>query len=114
MAVPLSDLVQDAKLETKFLSGCVRHTRYAAGELAHRRRVRVTETWDIGQSLGRGSFGNVRLETCRPHDAAPALSSPRRRAVKVIHKAGPTQPRWDYLKELEAIIKFSNERVRRA
>lgn len=106
------DLVLDAKLETEFLGGCIRHTKYATGFSARERRIQVKEVWDIGSNLGRGSFGSVRVETCRP--SPPTYPrEPRRRAVKVISKSIPNQGRWDYLKELEAVVKFSHERVRK-
>lgn len=106
------DLVLDAKLETEFFDGCVRHTKYTMGFSARERRIRMREVWDIGSNLGRGSFGSVRVETCRP--SPPAYHrEPRRRAVKVISKSIPNQGRWDYLKELEAVVKFSHERVRK-
>jgi hypothetical protein len=111
MAAAPGDLVLDAKLETEFLDGCIRHTKYTMGFSARERRIRVREVWDIGSNLGRGSFGSVRVETCRP--SPPAYSrEPRRRAVKVISKSIASQGRWDYLKELEAVVKFSHERVR--
>lgn len=108
------DLVLDAKLETEFFDGYIRHTRYTMGFSARERRIRVREVWDVGSNLGRGSFGSVRVETCRP--SPPLFNNgrePRRRAVKVISKAIPNQGRWDYLKELEAVVKFSHERVSR-
>ena len=111
LAVP-SDLVLDAKLNTEFFEGCIRHTRFVQGFSARERRIPVREVWDIGTNLGRGSFGSVRVETCR---AVPSgqqgQPSTRRRAVKVMSKNISHQGGWDYLRELETVIKFSHERV---
>jgi hypothetical protein len=111
MALASSDLVLDAKLPTKFLDGHIQHTRYEQGLTARNRRIEVHEVWSIGPKLGRGSYGAVRLERLRqPGNIADA--SAQVRAVKVITKPTRNEKGWDYMKELEAVVKFSNPRVR--
>ncbi|KAI6778104.1 uncharacterized protein J7T54_001524 [Emericellopsis cladophorae] len=106
-----SDLVLDAKLDTEFFDSCIRHTRFVKGPSALERRTRIREVWDIGRIIGRGSFGSVRIESCRTMlSGQQSQSRIRQRAVKKISKDSPHQGRWDYLKELETVIKFSHER----
>ncbi|KAG9255484.1 calcium/calmodulin-dependent protein kinase [Emericellopsis atlantica] len=106
-----SDLVLDAKLDTEFFDSCIRHTRFVQGPSARERRTRIREVWDIGRIIGRGSFGSVRIESCRTMlSGQQSQSRIRQRAVKKISKDSRHQGRWDYLKELETVIKFSHER----
>lgn len=111
MAVNSTDLVLDSKLDTEFLDGCVRHARYTRGFSSRERQIRVEETWDIKKTLGRGTYGVVRYERRRPTAAADPESPSQVRAVKVISKTITGDNRWDYMKELEAIVKFSHPRV---
>jgi hypothetical protein len=106
-----TDFVLDLKLKTEFLDGCVRHMRYTQGSPSTESRIRVEEIWDIKSTLGRGSYGIVRLERRRP-TSTPSLEPPYRvRAVKEISKTVTGGNRWDYMKELETIAKFSHPRV---
>ena len=106
-----SEFVLDLKLKTEFLDECVRHMRYSQGSSSRERRILVEETWDIQSTLGRGSYGIVRLERRRP-TSAPTVESPYQfRAVKEISKTVAGGNRWDYMKELETIAKFSHPRV---
>lgn len=110
MPANASDLVLDSKLDTEFLDGCVRHARYTHDFSSREYRVRTEETWDIKKTLGRGSYGTVRYERRRRTSSDPE-SGVRVRAVKVISKTTAGKNRWDFLKELEAIVKFSHSRV---
>jgi serine/threonine protein kinase len=104
MAESASDLVRDSKLHTEFPSGITKHVKYVSSRSARQGRLRVEESWKRQQTLGRGSFGQVWLETC--------ISGPdqgKLRAVKEIAKGGSA---IDYERELEAIAKFSHSNVR--
>ncbi len=68
-----------------------------------RRPTRVEQKWEVTKELGWGSFGVVNLQTCTSGPASGQL-----RAVKQIRK-GPA----NYDRELEAIAKFSQEKVTR-
>src|SRR5690242_11884834 len=105
------DLVRDTKLEVAVFADHTVHICYVPDPEMRRRRARVEERWERhgNKPLGRGAFGTVWLERCAAGPAAGQI-----RAVKRISKQG--QPRMstiNYARELEAIAKFSQERVRR-
>lgn len=115
MAENASDLVLASKLETEFFAGCVKHRRYTTESSFQEPQTQVEEIWDAELMLGRGTFGTVRLERRRPHSSGPNSTSLHQvRAVKEISKTVPMRRRWDHLKELEAIAKFSQPRVSEA
>lgn len=101
---PIPDLVRDSKLETQFSSDpeYTQHIRYVSGSNLERRRVRKEERWKTEKRLGRGSFGDVRLQRCIYGDNQGDI-----RAVKEVQKLGGNS----YYKELEAIAKFSHDKV---
>ncbi|KAK8009591.1 hypothetical protein PG989_000524 [Apiospora arundinis] len=101
-----SDLVQDSKLETEFLGSCVQHVFYGPGRTAHERRVRRVEQWARQSLLGRGAYGIVYLEKCITDNTDGHKQ--RQRAVKEVLKCVATGEELDYVRELEAIAKFSN------
>lgn len=104
--IPLSDLVRDSKIETRCLdSHVVEHVLYETGRSARRRRVPKTERWTKGRQLGQGTFGTVHLQTCRDGDRD------RLRAIKEVKKFVVVGQELDYTRELEAIMKFSNDKV---
>jgi hypothetical protein len=72
---------------------------------SQQRRIREQERWQRTKHLGSGSFGVVWLETC-----TEGSSSGRVRAVKEIVK-GTASVTVVYSRELEAIAKFSQEKV---
>lgn len=107
LARKLSDLVAEARLDTSFLDGSTQHIYHngAGGQSVPTRRV---ENWNLDAKrpiLGSGSFGTVRLERCQQ-------SSSRMRAVKEIKKHDQQQRVIDYSRELEAIVQFSQPKVR--
>ncbi|KAK8137469.1 hypothetical protein PG984_002962, partial [Apiospora sp. TS-2023a] len=104
LALQLSDLVQDSKLETETLDSYTQHIFYETGRTAHQRRVRRSEKWVRQRFLGRGSYGTVHLERCITGDE----QEERLRAVKEIKKYIVSGEELDYARELEAIAKFSN------
>jgi hypothetical protein len=91
MADNASDLVSALRLETEFLAGCVIHSQGSR------------EIWDIGNEIGRGTFGEVRLYRLR--QSGSSVQSVR--AVKQVRKATGFGHRWDYLRELEVMARFS-------
>jgi hypothetical protein len=109
----LADLVRDTKLEVVVFADHAVHTCYVPDPEMRRRRARVKERWErkAGRLLGRGGFGQVWLEQCAAGPAAGQM-----RAVKGIPKGGlpgsNAAVAIDYARELEAIAKFSQDRVR--
>jgi hypothetical protein len=72
--------------------------------------IEIQELWDIEPSsiIGLGAFGIVRFERRRPQIANSTQTSHNQvRAVKEIRKASTV----DYMKELQAIAKFSQSQV---
>jgi hypothetical protein len=94
-----SDLVKDSKLETIFRHEYTIHIFDVSGET--QRQIRREERWKKEEELGKGGFGIVWRETL-----VTDTGISRERAVKKIHK------RADYVRELEAIAKFSHAKVR--
>ncbi|KAK3335131.1 kinase-like domain-containing protein [Cercophora scortea] len=104
---PVSDLVSDAKIETTILSDSIQHVFYAPGHSAQRRQEQRVENWSRERKLGEGAFGVVYLERCQPEVEGGAC---KLRAVKQIKKHIVPEQELDYMRELEAIFKFSNPR----
>ncbi|KAI0202425.1 kinase-like protein [Astrocystis sublimbata] len=103
MARRASHLVTASRLETEFLAGFTKHTVRNNGSSS----LPIEEIWDVESTIGKGTFGVVRMERQRVSE----LSSPNQvRAVKEISKAVAASHRWDYMKELEAIVQFSSSK----
>jgi calcium/calmodulin-dependent protein kinase I len=102
----ISEDVADSKLETVFVPNgrAVQHRRYVAGNQSSRRRAAVTETWIRKKLLGRGGFGAVWLEQCHGSGEVRAVKEMQ----KQVDKDGSPV---DFSRELEAIAKFSRQRV---
>lgn len=100
-----SDLVRDSKIETEWLDSCLRHVFYESGPSARLRRICREERWVRQKFVGRGAFGNVYLEQCE------VGSSQKLRAVKEIKKSVIPGEELDYMRELEAVAKFSHQKV---
>ncbi|KAI0436740.1 kinase-like protein [Xylaria telfairii] len=108
MARNVSRLVIASRLETEYLPGCIKHRlrKFGSSQLPT-----VEEVWDVESTIGRGTFGVVRIERRRVSGPSPGPSSPHKlRAVKEISKAVAESHRWDYMKELEAIAQFSSSK----
>jgi hypothetical protein len=106
----ISDLVLDSKLETSFLSdgNHVSHTYITSGRKLRHRAVKNEETWRRKKRLGTGTYGTVWLEEFVPE----AYAEGRFRAVKEIAKGFDSSVSdADYYRELEAIAKFSHDKV---
>ena len=62
---PISDLVRDSKLETKFYPGYTQHVYYVSGATPRQRKVRKEERWERGRNLGAGAFRDCMVgEVC--------------------------------------------------
>lgn len=101
----LSDLVRDSKIETRALESCIQHIFYETGHSARERHLRREERWVRQAVIGRGAYGSVYLEKCE------AGHKTKLRAVKEIKKHVVLGEELDYLRELEAIAKFSHPKV---
>jgi hypothetical protein len=120
------DLVSALRLNTEFLAGGVKHKRRIPkkkpGEspirieeelpiqIEENSPIEIEEIWDIepGSIIGQGSFGIVRFERRRPLMSDHTQTSNNQvRAVKEIRKLSTP----DYMKELQAIAKFSQAQV---
>ena len=101
----LPDLVVDSKLRTQFRDSIIIHSFLEVDELGG--RFFREEHWKQERFLGRGGYGQVRLERC----VAQGTKQGSLRAVKVIHKPLHSSDSFDVNRELEAISKFSHERV---
>jgi hypothetical protein len=105
MAPNISDLITDSKLEIEIFTDHTLQTAFISNPVTGQRRTRKQEKWQRTKKLGSGGFGVVWLESCT---AGP--SSGKLRAVKELTK-GTTNVSPNYYQELEAIAKFSQERV---
>jgi hypothetical protein len=103
---PVSDLVQDSKLETTFHEKYAQHVYHVSGANPRERKVRKEEHWERCRNLGTGSFGTVWLEKL-----VVGSDGDKYRAVKEIRKGVKRSGAIDYSRELEAIAKFSHEKV---
>ena len=102
---PILDLVADSRLEARFPNdGTTVHT-FIELDKSHR-RIQREEYWKRERYVGRGGFGRVQLEKCIAGEKRNSL-----RAVKVIDKPSNSTKTTDLYRELEAIAKFSHDRV---
>jgi hypothetical protein len=100
----LPDLVRDSRLETTLRSKYTSHVYHEADPSSRQRTVERREYWKREKRIGRGGFGLVWLERCVKGKLGVEV-----RAVKQFPKPNKTK---DYIRELEAIAKFSHPRVR--
>jgi hypothetical protein len=101
----LPDLVLDSRLRTEFRDSITIHSYLEIDDAGG--RYSREEYWTRDQFLGRGGFGQVRLERC----ATKGTMEGSLRAVKIINKPLDPSESLDFNRELEAIAKFSNDRV---
>jgi hypothetical protein len=104
---PVSDLVRDSKLETKFREGYTEHVYNVSGATPRQRRIEKVERWERIKLLGTGAFGAVWLQKLVTEN-----SEEKYRAVKKIRKDVQGHTPVDYGRELEVIAKFSHQKVR--
>lgn len=103
----MSDLVKDARLPMRTVSEYTVHSfiESTSAEGRRARRREREEYWERKQHLGIGICGTVWLEEC------VANGDSKLRAVKEIRKIAPGSRSMDYTRELEAVTKFSQQRV---
>jgi serine/threonine protein kinase len=101
----IPDLVIDSRLQTEFHGSVTTHSYLEIDEAG--RRFSREESWKEERFLGRGGFGQVRLERHLAQDTKQGSL----RAVKIINKPSDSFESLDLNRELEAIAKFSNNRV---
>jgi serine/threonine protein kinase len=101
----VSDFVKDSKLPTKLDLELTTHTFLESTSVTGRRgrRREREEVWKKKRHLGIGTFGTVWLEEC--------ISEDKLRAVKEVRKPAPGSRALDYNRELEAIARFSQQKV---
>ncbi|OTA98831.1 hypothetical protein M426DRAFT_325683 [Hypoxylon sp. CI-4A] len=103
----LPDIVFDAKIETQLFGTYTQHIRYEPGSSVFERQRRKQEQWVRERFLGQGAYGTVYLERCDDGDDRKKL-----RAVKEIRKNLVAGKELEYIRELEAAIKFSHQKYR--
>ncbi|KAI0890143.1 kinase-like domain-containing protein [Annulohypoxylon maeteangense] len=101
----LPDIVRDSRLDTEIFAAYTQHIVYVSGSSARERHVPKKERWVRDQFLGQGAYGTVHLERCERNDGTTKL-----RAVKQIKKYNVAGKELEYMRELEAISKFSHNR----
>jgi len=99
----VSDLVADSKLDTIFKKGFTIHHVQTPDTTPLLGRNRKKQKWERSKELGRGSFGTVWLQKL----VGGGDSDAGERAVKQIEKRSTI----DYSHELDAIAKFSQDKV---
>lgn len=104
-----SDLVKDSRLETRFYKSYTKHRFYESDLARVERAVVREEYWKRGKYLGSGAYGRVWLEHC-----VRGSKNQDVRAVKEIRKLEDCNKACNFDRELEAIAKFSHDRVRRS
>lgn len=102
----VSDLVQDAELQTRFHPEYTIHSYTETGSTVQERAILREEHWKRQKLIGGGSYGRVWLEQCVKGQREVEL-----RAVKEVVKSLHTSKQVDYNRELEAISKFSHRKV---
>ena len=101
----IPDLVADSRLRFRFLDNETTVHTFIELDKTHR-QIQREEFWKRERYIGRGGFARVQLEKCIAGEKRGSL-----RAVKVIEKQ-PDSTKSTYLnRELEAIAKFSHDRV---
>jgi hypothetical protein len=82
---------------------CVEETHYVSDPAKNIRRQPVTTIWNVERLLGRGGFGEVRLERNKQDGRA--------RAVKRIAMMGTNLTNMECEKELKSLLEFSKPKV---
>lgn len=98
----LSDF-EHTKLDAQVFPGCVVQKHYISSATSGQRRVPITKVWKIEKLLGKGTFGEVRLEIHAEQN--------EQRAVKRIWTTG-TEFKKSYERELKALLEFSKPKYK--
>ncbi|KAF2019615.1 kinase-like protein [Aaosphaeria arxii CBS 175.79] len=103
----IPDLVRDSELKVEFRGSTTVHSYHDIDDRG--RRLFRQEFWTWDRLIGRGGYGQVKLQkyTARDTDGESV------RAVKIIDKPLSVGESINYNRELEAIAKFSNRRYKR-
>ncbi|KAJ5085852.1 hypothetical protein N7532_010623 [Penicillium argentinense] len=103
-----TDLVTDTKFRVEFNSNLVyRFTVHSStAPDSYMRRQEKVDVWKEEKSIGNGSYGSVRLHRC-----LTSKDEVQVQAVKAISKKSLSFTGINFLKELEAIAKFSQQKV---
>jgi serine/threonine protein kinase len=88
-----------------FPDGVVVETVTVSDTSAGLRKVQKTKVWKVERALGRGGYGEVRLETCAEDN--------KKRAVKRIWTSGSNLKK-EYERELKALLEFSKPKYKEA
>jgi hypothetical protein len=107
LGMTLPEIVRDWKLDCVVDGDYTTQTRYISDPATGQWREPVPERWQRKKRLGQGAFGVVWSETCISGPSAGKV-----RAVKEIPDISTSLISGSYLRELEAIVKFSHEQVR--
>ena len=102
----VSDLIQDAELQTRFHPEYTVHIYTESGLTVRERAILREEYWKRQRNVGSGSYGSVWLEQC-----VKGRGEVEVRAVKQVVKSLHGSKQIDYNRELEAISKFSHRKV---
>lgn len=103
----VSDLVQDAELQTHFHPEYTTHFYIETGTTVRQRAILREDNWKRHRKpVGKGSYGCVWLEQCERENGQVEF-----RAVKEVDKCPHNSKPIDYRRELEAIMKFSHKNV---
>ena len=102
-----SDLIRDSKLDTRFDPGFTVHIYREAPTGSERRVVQRQEYWRRESRIGGGAFGCVWLEKCVQGHRDVELRAVKQVSTKPLRSG----KRIEYSRELEAIAKFSHDKV---
>jgi hypothetical protein len=106
--IRLPDYVRDTLLKTEFRNGITTHSYELSNSRFGRRQEIQRVQWGKGQLIGRGGFGNVLVQK---RVGKAVEGHPEVRAVKKIFLGERAVHQREYVRELEAIAKFSVARV---
>jgi hypothetical protein len=106
-ALQLPDIVVDTKLDIEVHADHTIHYQWVGDLSRGLRPRRVEEKWRRDQRIGKGGFGTVWVHTC-----TQGRSRGQCRAIKEIERVEHSLSSSKLVRELEAIGKFSQERVR--
>jgi hypothetical protein len=102
-----SDLIWDSKLDTRFDPGFTVHTYREVLTSSERRVVQRQEYWHRESRVGGGEYACVWLEKCMHGHRDVELQAVKEVSTKPLR--GGRQIK--YSRELEAIAKFSHDKV---
>jgi calcium/calmodulin-dependent protein kinase I len=98
----LSDF-EHTKLDARVFPGFVIQTHYVSDPITGQRRVPKEKVWKVERLLGKGGFGEVRLEV-HPEEN-------EKRAVKRMWATGSSFKK-EYERELKALLEFSKPKYK--